>query len=48
MALSWNCRHLANVNKFGHIRWINTFLGLFVPTLVTHLELPVESPWNRI
>ncbi|TAN47249.1 MAG: hypothetical protein EPN21_18080 [Methylococcaceae bacterium] len=39
MALTWNCRHLANANKFGHIRRINTLLGLFVPTLVTPLEL---------
>ena len=37
--LTWNCRHLANANKFGHIRRINTLLGLFVPTLVTPLEL---------
>lgn len=37
--LTWNCRHLANANKFGHIRRINTLLGLFVPALVTPLEL---------
>ncbi|MDQ3011760.1 MAG: type II toxin-antitoxin system VapC family toxin [Acidobacteriota bacterium] len=37
--LTWNCRHLANANKFGHIRRINTLLGLFVPQLVTPLEL---------
>ncbi len=37
--VTWNCRHLANANKFGHIRRINTLLGLFVPTLVTPLEL---------
>jgi predicted nucleic acid-binding protein len=37
--LTWNCRHLANANKFGHIRRVNTLLGLFVPTLVTPLEL---------
>ena len=37
--LTWNCRHLANANKFGHIKRINTILGLFVPTLVTPLEL---------
>jgi len=35
----WNCRHLANANKFGHIRRINVLLGLFVPALVTPLEL---------
>lgn len=37
--LTWNCRHLANANKFGHIRRVNTMLGLFVPALVTPLEL---------
>jgi predicted nucleic acid-binding protein len=37
--LTWNCRHLANANKFGHIRRVNTLLGLFVPALVTPLEL---------
>lgn len=36
--LTWNCRHLANANKFGHIRRINTILGLFIPTLATPLE----------
>ena len=36
---TWNCRHLANANKFGHIRRVNTLLGLFVPALVTPLEL---------
>jgi hypothetical protein len=37
--LTWNCEHLANANKFGHIRRINTLLGLHVPALVTPLEL---------
>lgn len=37
--LTWNCQHLANANKFGHIRRVNTLLGLYVPTLVTPLEL---------
>jgi len=37
--LTWNCRHLANANKFGHIRRVNTMLGLYVPLLVTPLEL---------
>ena len=36
---TWNCRHLANANKFAHIRRINGILGLFVPALVTPLEL---------
>lgn len=37
--LTWNCRHLANANKFDHIRRVNTLLGLYVPLLVTPLEL---------
>ncbi len=37
--VTWNCRHLANANKFDHIRRVNTLLGLFVPTLITPLEL---------
>jgi hypothetical protein len=37
--LTWNCRHLANANKFGHIRRVNSLLGLFVPVLITPLEL---------
>ena len=37
--LTWNCKHLANANKFAHIRRINTLLGLFVPTLTTPFEL---------
>lgn len=41
--LTWNCRHLANANKFGHIRRINTLLGLFIPSLVTPLELLGEN-----
>jgi hypothetical protein len=41
--VTWNCRHLANANKFGHIRRVNTQLGLFVPALVTPLELLGEN-----
>lgn len=37
--LTWNCQHLANANKFGHIRRVNNMLGLYVPALVTPLEL---------
>ena len=43
MLLTWNCRHLANANKFPHIRRINTMLGLYVPALVTPLELLGEK-----
>ena len=41
--LTWNCRHLANANKFAHIRRVNGILGLFVPALVTPLELLGEK-----
>jgi len=37
--VTWNCRHLANANKFGHIRRVNVLLGLFVLALGTPLEL---------
>ena len=33
--LTWNCRHLANANRFSHIREINRRLGLMTPELVT-------------
>jgi predicted nucleic acid-binding protein len=40
--LTWNCRHLANANKFPHVRRVNTLLGLAVPAIVTPLELMGE------
>lgn len=33
-----NCRRVVNASKYGHIRRINTSLGLFIPALVTPLE----------
>jgi predicted nucleic acid-binding protein len=41
--VTWNCKHLANANKFGHIRRVNTLLGLLTPALVTPLELLGDS-----
>jgi len=41
--VTWNCRHLANANKFGHIRRVNGILGLGNPVLVTPLELLNED-----
>lgn len=41
--LTWNCNHLANANKKQHIRVINTRLGLFVPEIITPLELFTET-----
>jgi hypothetical protein len=37
--VTWNCLHITNANKFGHIRRVNSMLGPFVPALVTPLEL---------
>jgi len=37
--MTWNCKHLANANKKQQIRIINNRLGLFVPEIVTPLEL---------
>lgn len=37
--VTWNCKHLANANKFGAIAAVNGILGLDVPSLVTPLEL---------
>jgi hypothetical protein len=37
--LTWNCRHLANANKFEHIRFVNSELGLHCPILTTPVEL---------
>ena len=41
--VTWNCKHLANANKFGHIRRVNGLLGLLTPALVTPLELLGEQ-----
>jgi hypothetical protein len=41
--VTWNCRHIANANKFGHIRRVNGILGLGNPALVTPLELLGEE-----
>lgn len=43
--LTWNCRHLANVNKIQHLTVLNRRLGLPVPMIVTPLTLmPEEAP----
>jgi hypothetical protein len=41
--LTWNCEHLANANKFGHIRRINTLLGnavkhLWIEPMGNHMQ----------
>lgn len=37
--LSWNQRHLANVNKLKHLNRVNEKLGLHTPMIVTPLQL---------
>ena len=44
--VTWNCSHIANANKFGHIRRVNSILGLANPALVTPLELLNEETDN--
>ncbi len=39
MLVTWNCHHIANANKFPHIRRINALLGYETPQLVMPLEL---------
>jgi len=36
--LTWNCRHIANPNKFNHIRMVNYRLGLPTPILTTPMN----------
>ena len=40
--LTWNCNHLANANKKQHIRILNNRMNLFVPEIITPLELFTE------
>jgi hypothetical protein len=41
--LTWNCRHLANSNKFEHIDRINALLRLRSPRIITPLHLLGED-----
>jgi len=41
--LTWNCRHLANANRFRRIEAVNAELGLAFPLLVTPDQL---RPWE--
>lgn len=38
--VTWNCKPLANANKFGQVHRVNSILGLPTPILTTPLELP--------
>jgi predicted nucleic acid-binding protein len=43
--LTWNCRHLANVNKARRLEEINERMGLSTPRLITpHQIYPWEEP----
>ena len=37
--MTWNCNHLANPNKFHHMRVINGRLGLYTPIICTPDQL---------
>lgn len=37
--LTWNCKHIANPNKFRQIRICNNSLGLYIPSLITPNQL---------
>ena len=41
---TWNCRHIANVNKQEHIRTVNSSIGYATPLLTTPYELLERSP----
>lgn len=44
--LTWNCKHLANPRKFGHIARVNDELGLTTPLLTTPLNYLSEDDSN--
>lgn len=45
--VTWNCKHLANANKFGHIQRVNGLLGLRTPALVTPQQLLEYDDENK-
>lgn len=42
--LTWNCKHLANANKFERIQTLNTQRRLMSPLLVTPAQLSEINP----
>lgn len=40
--LTWNCKHLANANKKEHIRILNSRINLFIPEIITPMELFID------
>lgn len=47
LLVTWNCKHLANANKFGHIHRVNGLLGLRTPALVTPQQLLEQNDENE-
>ena len=45
--VTWNCKHLANANKSGHIYRVNGLLGLRTPALVTPQQLLEQEDENE-
>ena len=41
--LTWNCKHLANPSKFGHIERVNREIGLPMPLITTPLNYLSEG-----
>jgi hypothetical protein len=41
--LTWNCKHLANPNKFGHREQVNNEMGLSTPLMTTPLNYLSED-----
>jgi hypothetical protein len=42
--LTWNCKHLANANKFEHIQAVNARRRLVSPILITPAQLLEVNP----
>ena len=42
--LTWNCKHLANANKFEHIELLNARRRLVSPKIVTPEQLLELNP----
>jgi hypothetical protein len=45
--LTWNCKHIANANKFNHIRHVNFEIDLATPILATPLNYLGEEDENE-
>jgi len=44
--LTWNCKHLANANKTGHIHHVNALLGIRVPVLAMPNQLLEDDDYE--